>query len=236
MSVLTALLTAMNISVCIMTAACNGGPMQSELLQMAVMLPREDVYNMYLNKCKVEDYNGDGLPEVYLAAASGWEYHVYYYLDGEMYTVEDLKPWAWSSDLCIAADGRLVLYTWPHTVGTDGNYTYRIYEWTEGGYCLTEDLWSEPDERDWDGTVLSCVYFSSKTAFDHFLFDDEDYAEIQIPQEEYEQKIESLGKLTSVFTGDDEWGWDFWEQHEYDDDYARDELYREIQEEILDWK
>lgn len=233
MSVLTALLTAMNISACVMTAACNGYPMQSELLQMAVMLPREDIYSMYLDKCNVEDYNGDGMPEVYLAAGSGWEYHVYYYLDGEMYTVEDLEPWAWSSDLCIAADGCLVLYTWPHTMGTEGNYNYRIYEWTDAGYLLTEDLWSQPEEWDRDG-VLSCRYFSSKSAFDPFP--DRDYAELEISQEEYEQKIKNLGKLTSVFEDGPEWGWDFWQENDYEDELVLDGIYREIQEEILNWK
>lgn len=233
MSVLSTLMMAFNISVYVMTAAYNGVPVQSELIQMAIMLPRED---MYLNKCKVEDYNGDGLPEVYLAAASGWEYHVYYYLDGEMHMVEDLEPWAWSSDLCITEDGHLELYTWAHTMGTEGIAQHRIYEWTPEGYRLTEDLWSEPDERDGDGTVLSCVYFSSKSALDPFASHEEDNEELQISQVEYEQKIENLGKLTSVFSDDDEWGWDFWEQHEYDDDSAKDELYRKVQEQILSWK
>lgn len=234
MSVLTTLLAAMNISACVMTAASNGDPMQSELLQMAVMLPRKDVYNMHLDNCKVEDYNGDGVPEVYLAAASGWEYHVYYYLDGEMRTVEDLEPWAWTSSLCISADGHLVLYTWPHTMGTEGNYNYRIYEWTDEGYRLSEDLWSQPDECDWDGTVLSCVFFSSKTAFDPFP--DRDYVELQISQEEYEQRIENLGSLTSVFEDGLEWGWDFWQENDYDDELVLDGIYREIQEEILNWQ
>lgn len=233
MSALTVLLTAMNISACVLTAACNEGPMQSELLQMAVMLPREDVYNMHLDNCKVEDYNGDGVPEVYLAAASGWEYHVYYYLDGEMLTVEDLEPWAWTSSLCISADGHLVLYTWPHTMGTEGNYNYRIYEWTDEGYCLAEDLWSQRGEY-WDETVLSCVYFSSKSAFDPFP--DRDYVELQISQEEYEQRIENLGSLTSVFEDGLEWGWDFWQENDYDDELVLDGIYREIQEEILNWK
>ena len=236
MSVSMALLTAMNISACIMTAACNGGPMQRELLQMAVMLPREDIYNMYLDKCKVEDYNGDGMPEVYLAAGSGWQYWVCYYLDGEMRTVEDLEPWAWSSDLCITEDGHLVLYTWAHTMGTEGTTQHRIYAWTSEGYHLAEDLWSLPDEGDGAGNLLSCVYFSSKTAFDPFPFHDGDYAEIQIPQEEYEQKIENLGSLTSVFEDGPEWGWDFWQENDYEDEFVLDGIYREIQEEILNWK
>lgn len=209
--------------------------MQSELLQMAIMLPREDINNMHLDNCKVEDYNGDGLPEVYLAAASGWEYHVYYYLDGEMRTVKDLEPWAWSSDLCITADGHLVLYTCPHTMGTEGNYNYRIYEWTDEGYCLAEDLWSQRGEY-WDETVLNCVYFSSKSAFDPFASHKEDNEELQIPQEEYEQKIENLGSLTSVFGDGLEWGWDFWQENDYEDELVLDGIYREIQEEILNWK
>lgn len=232
MSILTTLLTAMNISGCIMTAACHGGPMQSELLQMAVTLPREDVNNMYLDRGKVEDYNGDGVPEVYLTAGGGWHYLVCYYLDGEMRTVEGLEPWAWSSDLYITADGHLVLYTWPHTMGTAGTYNYRIYEWTEDGYCLEEDLWSEPDEYDWEsGKVLSCVYFSSETAFD-FSSD----VRVQITQEEYEQRISDLGNMTSVFEDGLTWGWEFWEENEYDDPFVEDGIYREIQEQILNWQ
>lgn len=233
MSVLSIVLTALNLSAYVVTAAYSGDSVQSELLQMAAMLPQEDISNMYLDKCKVEDYNGDGLPEIYLAAASGWEYHVYYYLDGEMRAVEDLEPWAWTSSLCISADGHLVLYTWPHTMGTEGNYNYRIYDWTDEGYCLAEDLWSQRGEY-WDETVLGCVYFSSKSAFDPFP--DRDYVELQISQEEYEQEIENLGSLTSVFKDGLEWGWDFWQENDYDDELVLDGIYREIQEEILNWK
>jgi len=235
MSVLSTLLATVNLSACVMTAACNGG-LQSEQLQTAVMLPREDVYSMYLDKGKVEDYNGDGIPEVYLTAGSGWNYFVCYYLDGEMRTVEGLEPWAWSSDLCITEDGHLVLYTWPHTMGTAGNYNYRIYEWTDEGYCLAEELWSEPDEYDWEeGTVLSCKYFSSKTALDPFAPHEGEGEEVQISQEEYERRIENLGKMTSVFEDGLTWGWEFWQENEYEDDSVKEGIYREIQDQILNW-
>lgn len=238
MSVLSTLLTAINLSFYVMTVACNGIPVQSELIQMAVTLPREDIYNMHLDACKVEDYNGDGVPEVYLAAASGWEYHVYYYLEGEMRAVEDLEPWAWSSDLCTTADGRLVLYACAHTMGTAGYAQHRIYEWTDEGYHLTEDLWSVPEKYDGDGMLLSCVYLSSKTPIDPTASDVENgiYADILIPQEEYQQKIDDMGSLTSFFKDGLEWDWDFWQENDYDDDFVMDGIYREIQEEILNWQ
>ena len=129
-----------------------------------------------------------------------------------MRTVDGLEPWAWSSELYHTADGHLVLYTWPHTMGTDGNYNYRIYEWTEDGYCLEEDLWSEPDEYEWDGTVISCKYFYAKTAAD------------------------PAPGLTSVVEGGIEWGWDFWQENDYEDDSVGYGIYREIQEEVLNWQ
>lgn len=236
MSILPTLLTAMNIAVCIVTAVCNGNPVQEELLQTAAMLPKEDISNMYLDKGKVEDYNGDGVPEVYLTSGGGWYYLVCYYLDGEMRTVEGLEPWAWSSDLYFTADGRLVLYTWPHTMGTAGNYNYRIYEWTRDGYCLAEDLWSEPADWDWDGTVLSCTYFYAETAADPFPYSETEAEEIPLTKEEYERKVKDLGELTSVFEGGLEWGWDFWQENDYEDDAVLDGIYRQIQGEILSWQ
>lgn len=235
MSIASALFTVVNLSACIMTAACNGSPVQEELLQTALMLPWEDITNyMSLNKCKVEDYNGDGVPEVYLAGASGWGYAVYYWLDGELRTVEGLEPWAWSSDLCVTADGHLVLYTWPHTMGTDGIYNHRIYEWTQDGYRLEEDLWSEPDEWDWDGgTVLSCTYFYATEAADPFQDMETNAEKIPLTKEEYEQKISGLGEMNSVFEGGMEWGWDFWQENDYEDEAVLDGIYRQIQEEIL---
>lgn len=237
MSIASALFTAVNLSACIMTVACNGSPVQEELLQTALMLPWEDITNyMSLNKCKVEDYNGDGVPEVYLTGASGWGYAVYYWLDGELRTVEGLEPWAWSSDLCVTADGHLVLYTWPHTTGTDGIYNYRIYEWTQDGWCLEEDLWSEPDECDFDGTALGCTYFYAKTVADPFPYSDTEAEEIPITKEEYEQKISGLGEMTSVFEGGLEWGWEFWQENDSEDNAVLDDIYRQIQEEILNWQ
>lgn len=236
MSVLSIMLAALTISTHVMTAACDGDPVRSELVQMAVMLPQDDICSMYLDRGKVEDYNGDGVPEVYLTSGGGWHYLVCYMLDGEMRTVDGLEPWAWSSELYHTADGHLVLYTWPHTTGTDGNYNYRIYEWTEDGYCLEEDLWSEPDEYDWDGTVLSCTYFYAETAADPFPYSETDAEEIPLTKEEYEQRIKDLGALTSVFEDGLVWGWEFWQENNYDDDSVGYGIYREIQEEVLNWQ
>lgn len=225
------LLTAVSgIMVLIMTAS---EPSQDVLQQMAAMLPKEDIFNsMWPDKCKVEDYNGDGIPEVYLTGASGWGYAVYYDLDGELRTVDNLEPWAWSSDLCVTADGHLVLYTWPHTVGTSGIYNYRIYKWTDEGYCLAEDLWSEPDECELDGTALSCTYFYAKTAVDPFQDMETDAEKIPLTKEEYEQKISDLGEMTSVFEGGLEWDW---QKNDYEDEKVLDGVYRQIQDEIVNW-
>lgn len=236
MSVLSIILAALTISSHVMTAACDGVPVRNELVQMAVMLPMDDICSMYLDRAKVEDYNGDGVPEVYLTAGGGWHYLVCYTLDGEMRTVEGLEPWSWSSELYHTADGSLVLYTWPHTMGTDGIYNHRIYEWTEDGYCLKEDLWSEPDECDFDGTALSCTYFYAETAADPFTHSETDAEEILLTKEEYEQKIKDLGELTSVFEDGLEWGWDFWQENDYDDESVGYGIYREIQEEVLNWQ
>ena len=236
MSVFSILLSALTVSSHVLTAVYNGVPVQGELVQMAVMLPQDDICNMYLDRSKVEDYNGDGIPEVYLTAGGGWQYLVCYNLDDELRMVEDLEPWAWSSELYYTADGYLVLYTWPHTTGTDGNYNHRIYEWTEAGYCLKEDLWSEPNECDLDGTALSCTYFFSETAANPFLNSDTDAEEIPITKEEYEQKIKDLGEMTSVFEDGLVWGWEFWQENDYDDESVRYGIYREIQEEVLNWQ
>lgn len=236
MSVLSILLTAGTIASYVITAAGDGDSVQKELVQMAAMLPWEEVSHMYLDRGKVEDYNGDGIPEVYLTAGNGWEYAVYYYLDGGLHTVEGLQPWAWSSDLCVTKDGHLVLYTCPHTTGTAGNYNHRIYEWTEEGYCLEEDLWSKPDEYDQDGTVLKCRYYFSETATDPFLGSDADAEEIPITKEEYEKRIKDLGEMTSVFEEGLEWGFNFWQEHDYEDVSVLVGVYRQIQEEILNWE
>lgn len=236
MGVLSILLTAGIIASHVMMAAGNSEPVQKELAQMAAMLPWEEVSAMYLDRGKVEDYNGDGMPEVYLTAAGGWEYRVYYYWDGEMRTVEELAPWTWTSSLYHTANGQLVLYAEAHTTGTEGTVQYRIYEWTKDGYCLTEDLWSFPEESDGNGTLLSCRYFLSETAIDPFPYEEEELAALEISKEEFEQKVNDLGEMTSVFEDGLEGGFDFWQENDYEDVSVTAGIYREIQEEILNWQ
>ena len=58
----------------------------------------------------------------------------------------------------------------------------------------------------------------------------------RVTKEEYEQKIKDLGELTSVFEDGLEWGWDFWQENDYDDESVGYGIYREIQEEVLNWQ
>lgn len=212
----------------------DDGSLQDILQQMAAMLPEDGIMSA-VNKSTVEDLNGDGVPEIYLSAGSGWDYYVFYYLDGEMRSVEDLTPWAWSSNLQYAENDSLVMSAFPHTTGTAGIRQYRIYEWTAAGYQMTEDLWRIPTEWEGEGEPVGFVYLSSNVPIDPFPFEEGDYPELTISQEEYEQKIEKLGRLSEIFTDGYFWGPDWWSQHTDSEDNM-DAVYRRIQEQILSWE
>lgn len=197
------------------------------LYKMAVLMPQDD--SIYINASAVIDLNEDGMPEVCLAASSGWEYYVYYYLDGDVCSVEGLIPWAWSSNLCYTTDKRLVMCVYAHTTGTAGIAQYRVYEWTSAGYQMAEDLWSKPNEWDRYGNPVSLEYISSKEAIDPFEM--EDYSDLLITQQEFDQKIADFGELTSIFYDGESLYSDAWEQ-----DVDTDEIYREIQKQIWSWK
>lgn len=216
------------ILVRLVTAAC-AVVLEAPLCLYAVFLPKDDL--VYIDRSIVEDINADGMPEVCLGAGSGWEYRVYYYLDGSVLQVEGLTPWTWSSGLCRTADGDLVMCAFPHTTGTEGILQYRIYEWGQTGYSLKEDLWRIPTE--WDGEeqrITGFDYISSRTCIDPF--GDAAYADSLITQAEFEQRIENLGEMTSVFDSDSAKEWRDWEE---DEPANVDEIYESIREEILNW-
>lgn len=197
--------------------------------KMAVMMPKDEIN---INRSVVADLDEDDLPEVYLQAAGGWQYYVYYYLNDTICSANDLQPWTWSSDLCYTADGRLVMYAFPHTTGTAGILQYRIYEWTPSGYHLAEDLWRMPAEWDQNGEPVGYEYISSSDAIDPFLM--EDYSALLISQEEYERKVAGLGEMTSVFDEEQ----DMYREWRYSEEPFdnMDEIYGEIQEQILNWR
>lgn len=208
------------------------GSSQDILQQMAEMLPRDDLSGV--KESAVKDLNGDGVPEIYLSALNGYDYHVYYYLDGEMYSVKDLAPWTWTSCLEYTESGLLVLSAFSHTTGTAGIQQYRIYEWTATGYQMTEDLWRVPIDWDWEGTPIDFTYFSSETPIDPSSDKD---TELMISQEEYEQKIKSLDSRWTVFADGYYWSETWWSLHHgEDEDKVADEKYRRIQEQILSWE
>lgn len=171
--------------------------------QLAAHMPQELIY---INASTVQDLNGDGVPEVYLSAGGSWWYYVYYYMDGRVGSVEDLLPWTYTSDLCYTADGRLVLYAFPHTVGSADNLQYRVYEWTSTGGHLTENLWHRPAaEREENKEPDGLEYISSPEAIDPFVM--EEYSDLLITQKEFNQKVADL-----------------------------DEIYGQIQKQILNWQ
>ncbi|MCM1186789.1 MAG: hypothetical protein NC251_09205 [Lachnoclostridium sp.] len=110
--------------------------------------------------------------------------------------MENLEPWVYSSVLFHASDGTLVLYAAHNTDGTAGILQHRIYQWTEEGYSLAEDLWRMPVESDDMGIPIRFDYISSPGCIYPFT---EDYSGLLISQSEYEQKIEQLGDMTRVF-------------------------------------
>lgn len=206
--------------------AAYGVVLQDPLYDFASSLPYDE--NLYINNSLIDDLNADGIPEVYIAASSGWQYCVYYYLDGEVITLDDLTPWAWSSELCYTSNGKLVMCAYPHTTGTAGNMQYRIYEWGPAGYYLLEDLWRTPIEWNEDGEPIGFDYISADRCIDPHL--DKVEPAWLITQAEYEQKIAHLGEMTNLFTDGERWGMDWWKEHE-----SSDEIYMLIEEELLNW-
>ena len=237
-----------------MVAAGQG--VDNRLNAFALSLPIE----YYVQGCSIMDINSDGLPEVYLSAASGWQYYVYYELDGELRAVEDMEPWAWSSRLLCTTDGKLILYTYPHTTGTDGILNYRVWRWEENGYFLADDLWRMPTAYGWNGEgdendynnygPLEFEYISSDTVIDPFD-DDSPYDDWLITREEFERKIEGFNEAKvvldpmtlweddSILYWSDEW-WDQYypsgkfDEDEYDKAIAA--IKEEIAEELLTWQ
>lgn len=214
-----------------------GIALQDPVYFLAASLPEDD--SIYINSATVEDINGDGMPEVCLSGGGGWEYRVYYYLDEEVHSVEQLMPWTWSSELYHTKQGTLVLYATAHTTGTAGNCQYRIYDWTQKGYVLREDLWRLPDEWEQDPDSeygewipITFLYLSSTECIDPFH--DEEYANLLITETEYERKITELGELTSIVgCYDGKW---VYEREREQEDGDMDEIYMELKKALLDWK
>lgn len=208
--------------------AAYGIILQDPLYDFAASLPHDG--NLYINDSLIADLNEDGIPEVYISASSGWQYCVYYYMDGEAYTLDDLTPWAWSSELCYTSNDQLVMCAYAHTTGTAGNMQYRIYEWGPEGYYLVEDLWRTPTEWNEKGEPVEFDYISADQCIDPFI--DEVEPAWLITQEEYEQKIADFGEMTSLGSPSKErWGMEWWKEHE-----NTDEIYVTIEEELLNWQ
>lgn len=218
-----------------------------ELYEFAASISVDDIY---ANECTIRDLNSDGLPEVYLTASSGWQYHVFYYLDGEVHDVEDMTPWAWSNRLLYTSDGKLVMYTHPHTVGQRGIFNYRVWQWGEDGYTLEEDLWQIPTEWEWNGegnmndpdnfVLTAADYISSDAAMDPFE-DESPYDDLLITQEEFERKIEGFADAEVILnpygSPNEQWDFEWWRGYDedtYDEAYAI--IRGEIAKEILNWK
>lgn len=208
--------------------AAYGIILQDPLYDFAASLPHNE--NLYINDSLIADLNGDGMPEVYISAGSGWQYCVYYYMDGEVFTLDGLTPWAWSSDLCYTPGGKLVMSAYPHTMGTAGNMQYRVYEWETGGYSLVEDLWRIPIEWDENGDPVGFEYILADCCIDPFI--EEVDSQWLISQTEYEQKVSGFGEMASLFGPyEDKWGWEWWQEHG-----DADEIYVDIQKELLNWQ
>lgn len=228
--------------------AVSGKELDDDLYKFAFSLPTDHIY---ANGCTIMDLNSDGMPEVYLTASSGWQYHVFYYLDDEVHDVEDMTPWAWSNRLLYTSDGRLVMYTFPHTYGTDGILNYRVWQWGDEGYSLVEDLWRIPTEWEWNGegdmndpknfVLTAADYISSDIAMDPFE-DESPYDNLLITQEEFERRTEGFDDAEVVLNpyGAPDYQWDFEWWREFDRKDMYDEAYAiirvEIAWKILNWK
>lgn len=209
--------------------------LQEILQQMAAKLPRDGMSGV--KQSTVEDLNGDGLPEIYLSALNGYDYHIYYYLDGDMYEVEDLTPWTWTNSLEYTEDGHLLLRAFSHTTGTAGIEQYRIYEWTAQGYHMKEDLWRIPIDWDMEGEPVDFACFSAEEPIDPAPYEEGSDTEWMISQEEYEKKLENLGHRWTVFADGYYWSETWWSLHHSEDETKiEDEKYRRIQEQILSWE
>ena len=226
--------------------AVAGQEVNYELIDFASSISVDDIY---VNGCTIMDINSDGMPEVYLTASYGWEYHVFYYLDGEVHEVEDMEPWSWSNRLLYTPDGRMIMYTHPHTYSVD-TYSYRVWQWGEEGYSLVEDLCMIPTEWGWNGegnindsanrVPISFDYIASDVPIDPFSLDESSYAGLLITQEEFERMTEGFDEAEAILNPygapDYQWDFDWWK--EYDED-TYDEAYAIIREEIakaiLNW-
>lgn len=244
--------TTLLAKICAMSvlAAARQG-VDNRISAFALSLPIDEYY---VQGCSIMDINSDRIPEVYLTAASGWQYYVYYELDGELREVEDMEAWAWTSRLLCTSDEKLIMYTYPHTVGTEGNLNYRVWQWGENGYFLEEDLWRLPIEWEWDGkgslddfldhATTEYVYLSSDKAIDPFN-DNFPYDDLLIMQEEFEWRTAGfdeaeivLDPLTiweddSILYWSDEWWDQYTELDEWDKAIAA--IKEEIAKELLHW-
>ncbi|MDE6388912.1 MAG: hypothetical protein K2L82_14020 [Lachnospiraceae bacterium] len=90
-----------------MIIVAYGIVLRNPLYDFAALLPYDEA--LCINGCAIADLNGDEMPEMYLTASSGWEYRAYYYMNGEVLSVDDIEPWTWSNELCYTRDGRLVM-------------------------------------------------------------------------------------------------------------------------------
>lgn len=236
---------------CISMLTATGQEPDYQLYDLACSMPIDE---LHVEECTFMDINSDGMPEAYIGAAGGWQYGVYYYMDGEVRSVEDMTPWTWSSKLLYTPDGKLIMYTYPHTTGTEGNLNYRVWQWGEDGYSLAEDLWRIPTEWGWNGEgdendynnygPLEFDYISSDVAIDPFPVNEFSYADLLITQEEFERRIDGFDKAEDVYDPDTylSWSYEWWNQYgkygeyaeEYDRAYAI--IRQEILEGLLNWK
>lgn len=228
--------------------AAAGQETNYDLVDFAYSISVDDIY---VDGYTIMDLNSDGMPEVYLTASNGWQYHVFYYLDGKVHDVEDMTPWAWSNRLLYTSDGKLVMYTHPHTVGQRGILNCRVWQWGEDGYSLVEDLWRIPMEWEWNGqgdmndpnnfVLVEADYISSDIAMDPFE-DESPYDDLLITQAEFERRTEGFDEAEVILNpyGAPDYQWDFDWWREFDREGAYDEAYAVIRAEIawklLNWK
>lgn len=227
--------------------AASGQEPNYDIFEFASSISIDDIY---ANGCTIMDINSDGMPEVYLTASYGWKYHVFYYLDGEVHDVEDMEPWAWSNRLLYTPDGKMIMYTHPHTYAVD-TYSYRVWQWGEEGYSLVEDLWMIPTEWGWNGegnmndyaniVPIAFDYISSDVPVDPDLLDESLYADLLITQEEFERRTERFDEAEVILNPygapDYQWDFDWWKEYDegtYDEAYAI--IRGEIAKELLNWK